>query len=183
MKKSKIKNRIQKYAEQREMCRVFYNYDYYYKHYFPLKISDKLFLCAEEEDFNLDGFTIRRFKDVTEVKKRRGRYRDIDIKEGVLDNLTVPDVDIKNWKTVMKSLKRLGCNIIVEHESYNEDEWIFGIGKIIKIKDKHIILKHFDSNAEWQDNLLEIPYKDITSVTFGSRYVEVFSKYLPPIDE
>lgn len=45
--------------------------------------------------------------------------------------------------------------------------------------DPHKICR--DADGVWIDELFEMPFSQITSITFGSRYVEVFSKYLPPI--
>ena len=69
-------------------------------------------------------------------------------------------------------------NIIVEKESLNEDECEFVIGRIEKIYKKFVYVYHFDADGVWQDKPYRIPYAEITSVSFGTRYVEVFSKYL-----
>ena len=37
---------------------------------------------------------------------------------------------------------------------------------------------YFDADGIWQENPVKIRFKDIKSVEFGSRYVDVFSKYV-----
>ena len=41
-----------------------------------------------------------------------------------------------------------------------------------------VFFKHFDADGIWQDECYEIPFSQITSVTFASRYVDIFSKYV-----
>lgn len=132
MKKSDIKEVLRCAVKPRSLCRVFLKYDHNYRYYFPLAVSDRLFLAASEDDFILDGFTVRRFRDVKKVEK----------------------------------------------ESISNDECEFAIGRIAKVSKTKILFKNFDADGIWQDGCYEIPYSEITSVTFLSRYVEVFSKYV-----
>ena len=76
------------------------------------------------------------------------------------------------------TLAEMGFNIIVERESLIDDECEFAIGKIDKVLKTKVLFKHFDADGIWQDDCYEIPYSQITSVTFASRYVDVFSKYV-----
>ncbi len=178
MKKSEIKALIASAVEPRELCRVFFNYDYSYTYYFPLIVSDKLFLGANEDDFILDGFSIRRFRDVKRAELKDDKCIEIIKAEGILDGLQIPDVDVTDWYSVFMSLARLNLNIIIEKESLDDDEWEFAIGRIEKVLKSKVIFKHFDADGVWQDDFCEIPYSEITSVTFGSRYVNIFSKYV-----
>jgi hypothetical protein len=66
--KNKIKEIMEICMKERVPCRVFLYYDVYYRYYIPLLISGKLFLGAEEDDFIIDGYHIRRFKDVTKAQ-------------------------------------------------------------------------------------------------------------------
>ncbi len=178
MKKSEIIDLVSSSVKTRDMCRVFFKYDVNYRYYFPVKVSEKLFLGAVEDDFLLDGFSIRRFSDVKKVELKDDKCVEIIKEEGILDNLVVPDVDLTDWYSAFKTLEKLGKNIIVERESLNDDECEFGIGHIEKVLKSKVLLKHFDADGVWQDELLEIPFSAITSVTFASRYVDVFSKYI-----
>ena len=92
--------------------------------------------------------------------------------------MTLPDLDLTDWHSVFLSLQRIGKNIIVEKESLDEDEWEFAIGHIEKVLKNKLLFKHFDADGIWQEELLEIPFSQITTVKFGSRYVETFSKYI-----
>ena len=181
MTKTQIKELMKQAIDPHKICRVFLKYDINYRHYFPLIVGERLFLGAEEDDFILDGYSIRRFKDVVKSEIKDDKCLEIDFAEGLLEQLVTPDVDITSWKTSLTSLQRIGKNIIIEKESLDEDENEFAIGKIVKVLKNEVLFKSFDADGVWDDELLQIQFSQITSTTFGSRYVEVFSKYLPPI--
>ena len=178
MKKSEMKEIVRAAIEPKGLCRMFFKYDFNYRYYFPFQASDKLFLGAEEDDFIIDGFSIRRFCDLTKVQIKDDKCIEIIRNEGILNNLSAPEVDLTDWHSVFLSLQRIGKNIIVEKESLDEDEREYAIGHIEKVLKNKVLFKHFDADGIWQDEQLEIPFSKITSVTFGSRYVETFSKYI-----
>ena len=178
MTKTKIKELINIGLTQKKLCRVFLRYDAYYRYYFPLICSDKLFLGAEEDDFILDGYCIRRFKDVTKAQIKNDMCNKILELEGITDNLTAPDVDLENWEAIFKSLYKQNYNVIVEKESLDDDESEFVIGRIEKVYKRFAYVRHFDADGIWQPKPYKIPYVEITSITFASRYINVFSKYL-----
>ncbi len=72
-------------------------------------------------------------------------------------------------------------NIIVEKENLNDDESEFVIGRIERVYKEFAYVRHFDADGVWQDEPYKIPYSEITSVSFGTRYVDIFSKYLDEI--
>ncbi|MBR4934146.1 MAG: hypothetical protein IKV40_07805 [Clostridia bacterium] len=178
MKKSEIKALISGVSPMRELCRVYFKYDRNYRYCFPISVGERLFLAANEDDFIIDGFTVRRFADVKKVGIKNDKCIEIIKSEGILDKIEIPHIDVTDWHGVFDSLSKLGRNIIVERESLAEDESEFAVGKIIKVLKTKVLFKHFDSDGIWQDEYYEIPYSQITSVTFSSRYVEVFSKYV-----
>lgn len=178
MTKTEMKEMMKNAIEPRRLCRVYMKYDAHYWYYFPLLVSDKLFLGAEEDDFILDGYSIRMFRDVKKVEIKDDKCSEILRAEGVPDGLVVPEVDVSDWYHVFLSLQCLGKNVIVEEETVDGVDSQFAIGKIVKVLKQKVLLREFDADGIWQEGLLEIPYTRMTSVTFGSRYVEVFSKYL-----
>lgn len=181
MTKIQIKELMKQAIDPHKICRVYLKYNTYYLYYFPLIVGERLFLGAEEDDFMLDGYSIRRFKDVVRAEIKNDKCLEIDFAEGLLDDLVTPNVDITNWKTTLSSLQKIGKNIIIEQESYNGDESEFAIGKVVKVRKNKVFFKAFDADGVWIDELFEMRFSQITSVTFGSRYVEVFSKYLQPM--
>ena len=178
MKKSEMKELVRNAIETKTLCCMEFKYDYYYLHYFPIQMSDRLFLGAKHDDFLLDGFDIRRFCDMTKIKLNDDKRNEILKAEGILDRVSAPNIDLTDWYSVFLCLQKLDKNIIVEKESLDEDEWQFAIGRIEKVLKNKILFRHFDADGIWQDEPYEILFSQITTVTFGSRYVEVFSKYV-----
>lgn len=173
---SKIINRLSDRIMPHRMCRVFMDHDGdYYVNYFPIKVNEKFFLGAIEDDFQLDGFRICPLSRVRKVKPRDSKCLDINISEGVVDKLYTPNVSISGWKQIFRSLKGMNRYIMVD-----TDHSIY-VGAIDTINKHSVILRHFDADGIWQDKPVKIRYKDIQSVTFGSRYVDVFSKYIPSL--
>jgi hypothetical protein len=73
----------------------------------------------------------------------------------------------------------MGKIIIVEAAKPDAKKSMFAVGKIEKVGKKLVSLRYFGPDGIWDDEQWKIPYEEITSVTFCSRYAEVFSKYLP----
>ena len=178
MKKFEIKDLIKGAIKPHNLCRVFFKYDTNYRYYFPLLVSDKLFLGAEEDDFILDGFSIRRFRDVVKVEIKDDKCLEIINSEGILNALATPEVDVTDWYSVFISLQKIGKNIIVEKEDLEVEYCDYTIGKIEKVTKTKVVIRHFDADGIWQEEPVEIPYSQITSVSFSTRYVDVFSKYV-----
>lgn len=179
MKKKKIRSRIEKAIKSHLLCSMQMEYSKEDFHFFPLMISEKLFLGAREEEFQLNGCSIRRMQDIEKVNILDDFCGNISIREAGADASKVPEVDISDWFGAFTSLEKLGKIIIVEKESLHEKSNMFAIGKIEKVCHKHVCLRYFGPDGIWDDEQWKIPYDDITSVTIGSRYAEVFSKYLP----
>ncbi len=178
MKKSEVTELINSALEKKDMCRILFKYNYNYSYHFPLKTSDRLFLSANEDDFLINGFSVRRFCDVKKAEIRDDKYVEIIKFEGVLENIKVPEIDVTDWYSTFLSLSELNINIIVEKESLNDEECEFAVGKIVKVLKTKVIFKGFDADGIWEEDYYEIPYSQITSVTFASRYVDVFSEYV-----
>jgi len=183
MTKQQIREVFRACMEQRMLCRTFMKYDDFYRYYVPLGMNERFFLGAEEDDFLLDGFCIRLFRDVKKAESKNDICLDIIKKEGLLDLLTTPEIDLSSWQTIFSSLMQRQKNIIVEGERADPAAPQFAIGRIERVTAKRLYLRHFDGDGVWQEEPYEISYSEITSVTFGSRYVDVFSKYLPPLPE
>ena len=86
MKKVEIKELLSAAVTSKEMCKILFKYNYHYSYHFPLIISDELFLSANEDDFIIDGFSVRRFCDIKDVVIKDDKCVEIIKNEGVLDN-------------------------------------------------------------------------------------------------
>ena len=178
MRKSEKKELFRRSIEQKPLLRLFLKYDAYYTYWFPFGASDKLFLAAKEDDFIINGFSIRRFSDIKKLELKDDKSVEILRAERVLEGISAPDINLDDWHSAFLSLERLDKNIVIEHESLDEKEWEYWIGRIEKVLKTKVIFRHFDADGIWQEEPYEIPFSRITSVSIDNRYVNVFSKYV-----
>lgn len=176
MTRVEIKDVLERASGGKLICNIYFKYEAYYFNLIPIIFGEKLFLCANENDFTLDGYSIRRYKDIKKVKVKDDKCNEILRKEGVV--VSTPEVSVESWQAVFEALKNLGKNVIVEREDLDDDNRQFVIGKIDGIYKSFVYVYHFDADGIWDDEPYKIPYNEITSVTFDSRYVEIFSKYV-----
>ena len=178
MKKAEMIELLQHSAEQKPLLRLFFFFFAYYTYWFPFGASKKLLLGAKEDDFIIDGFSIRRISDIKKVEFKDDKCVEILKAEKVLERICAPEIDLTDWHSAFLSLQKLEKNIIIEHESLEENDWDYWIGRIEKVLKTKVVFRHFDADGIWQEEPYEIPFSRITSVTFDSRYVTVFSKYV-----
>lgn len=154
----------------------------YEEFFFPLKVSNRLFLAITERDFLLDGFTVRRILDIEQVEPLRGTYLKIHRAEGTLGMLSVPPINIASWRSVFSSLSTSGEIVIVECEEGVVGE-SFKIGRILAVGEQGVRFRAFDGSGTWEERPTVIPYPYVTAVTFGSRYITTYAKYVRPYPE
>ena len=170
---AELRAKLREYIQPRTMCGVEFEYRDHVMYGFPLAVGEQLFLLAEDDDFLLSGFTVRRLRDIYELGDRKGIYQTIAEKEGLTD-FPAPDVDVTDWRAVFSSLQKLDKHIIIERE-YEPD--FFRLGVIEQVGQDHVLFRHYDADGIWQEPA-RILYRDITSVTFDDRYANIFSKYI-----
>lgn len=173
MKKSKMLKRLRTLMNSYNFGRCYFKYGVYYRYFYILDCTEKLFLGAEEDDFLLNGFHVRRISDMKKIEIKDDLCVKINKENKLLENTEKPDIDLSSWKKLFKSLKKLNCFIIIENE-YTD---MFYIGSIEKVKKNSVVFDPFDADGIWFDSV-EIPYKKITTVIFGDRYSKAFQEYL-----
>jgi hypothetical protein len=178
MKKETIRKRISQAIDQVSIVNVYMIYNENYYNLVPLKASKKLFLAIDEDDFIFDGYRISRFRDVLELRIKDDKCDEIVRNEGLFDHLHTPEIDVEDWQTVFNDLKSIGKNVIVEYETPEGKDDTLTIGKIAKVYKDCLYMYSFDADGIWAEEPCRIPYSEVTSVTFDSRYVTVFSKYI-----
>lgn len=183
MKKYEIRQLLNDCISPSKLCSVQMKYDHHNEYYYPIKVSERLFLGAREEDFILNGYCIHRIKDIEKAKVLGSKYLEINAAEGLPDKFTAPDVDITDWRSVFCDLDKANRNIIIEIEDTDPDYCEFAIGRIVKVLKDRVRIKVFDSEGVWEAEPWEMLFSEITTVTFGSRYVDIFSKYVPDYEE
>ncbi|KGK82719.1 hypothetical protein DP73_20400 [Desulfosporosinus sp. HMP52] len=185
MKKSEIKELVKSAIEGIKLINAYFRFDANYYNLIPLNSNDKLFLAIKEYDFIFDGYSVFRYKDLKKVKIKNDLCDKILQEEGLTPNIVIPNIDISSWKSVFESLRNFNRNIIVEKRAIDDKDWEFVIGRIDKTYKNFAYLWHFDANGAWEGSPLKVPFSEVTNVTFGSRYVDIFSKYIndPPMSK
>ena len=143
----------------------------------PLAGSDALFLSAAEDRFALDGCTIRRWDDVTRAAVQEGIYREILQSEGVLADISVPDVDITRWDTVFRWFRDKGDILVAEQTPIDGSVPAPLMGKAEIVYPHCAYLRPLDSEGVWGTCLERLPYMRVAGVTFGSRELRLLARY------
>ena len=156
-----------------QLCRCHFNYDPNYWYYYIFDVSDKLLFGAEEDDFTLDGFEIRKISDLKKVEINDALCVKMNEEAQILKDLQVPKIDITSWKSALQSLKDMNAFIAVENENAED----YYLGYVTEIKKACILFNHVDADGEWYENI-EIPYSEITSVSIEKRYTSRWRQYL-----
>jgi hypothetical protein len=144
-----------------------------------LDYSDDFVLMQEAGDFTLHGYIVL---PVNQLKKiRHNKYdkcfKKIMIAEAEADKVGINyKIDLSSWQTVFNSIKDIPQNVIVECEDPKIGS--FTIGPIVKANKKKINIQYFDPTGLLDETPTSVNYEDITKVSFDSRYINVFSKYL-----
>lgn len=165
------------------ICKVMFEYQQYEEFFFPVALSDELFLSVSERDFRLDGFTVRQLSDVVSAASIKGTYLKIHQAEGNLSRLSIPPINIKSWRHAFNSI--LASSEIISIEGYmpNSVNKYFIVGRVLAAGEQGIRFRTFDGSGTWAENPITVPYKNIFSMTFGSSYITTYAKYVKPYPE
>ena len=161
-----------------KICRCSFKYSKSNYYYYVQDVSEKFFISLEEDDFIVDGFEIRKISDLKALEVRSDVCTQINEENKLLENKECPHINLNSWKDIFDSLFSLDMLVIVENEELDYDKSDFAIGKIISVNNNNVEFKGFDPNGNWYDGIVVIPYRYITSVTFNSRYCNVWEDYL-----
>lgn len=157
--------------EKRKSLNVFFCHDRFYYNIVPLVRSEKAAIAARDIDFMLDGFLIFPLSCVYEIDGKGKKYNEIMRSENICKNLEVPDIDIASMKKICRYFKKSGEYISVETDTE------YYIGKIADVSKEHIFFDWFDAQGIWHETV-KIKISHIRLITYKSRYIEIFSKYV-----
>ena len=101
MKKFEITAVLEEACRQTLLCRMFLKADPNCYSCFPIKAGEELFLYMDEQDFRLDGYVVRRLKDIVEINSKVDLTNDILENEGVTSQVKKLDMDISSWESFL----------------------------------------------------------------------------------
>lgn len=178
MKKQEKIDLIKKGIDEKLICRCYFTYDENY-YYYPNAVNDKFILGQEEDDFILDGYSIRKISHLKKVQIKDDKCGEINKLLGITEQICDPGIDISSWKSIFEDLSKLDVYLIIENEITGE----FAIGKIEKVLKNKLYFQPFDADGVWDEDGLEIPYSKITTVTWNCRYAKYWKMYLEREEE
>lgn len=145
---------------------------------FPLQITDQFLVLSKIYDFRNDGVLILRTKDITNVYSvdENSLYEKICKDEG-LDKVCNPFVKLDSLCDIILNKDIREHYITIQCEK-SDNEQYFSIGLIISADNKNIIMKSFNINGEWENELRKIPLEEITLISVNDYYSKMFFKYM-----
>lgn len=183
MTANEIAAKIKSCISPTAICKISFEYQNYEEFFFPVAMSDELFLSVSEKDFRLDGFTVRQLSDVTSAEQIRGTYLKIHQAEGNLARLSTPPINLRSWRHVFNSIVASGETVSIEGYSPNSASKFFIVGRVLAVGEQGIRVRTFDGSGEWAEKPITVPYANIFSMTFGSSYITTYCKYVKPFPE
>ncbi len=135
--------------------------------------TTNLYSGRKKTTLNLTGIQSVKLTNCKKAEIKNDICEEINRLNGVAGQIKAPGIDISSWQSIFNSLRECGEWAIVE----NENEEIFHIGIILKAGKNKLTMREFDADGKWQEET-KIPYKEITSVSFKTRYIDNWRKYL-----
>ena len=180
MKKFEINAVLDEACKQGLHCRMFLKADPNCYSCFPVRAGEDLFIYMEEQDFRLDGYVCRRVKDIVEISSKVDLTDEILKSEGVINEVKDVDIDVSTWEGILSYLSSHKLNAIFESESRDSGMMDYAIGRIEKKDDRYLYVRAFDADGNWEEKPVRIAFSELCSISWGTRYVDIFAKYLPP---
>ncbi len=144
---------------------------------FILDKSADFILIQETDEFRILGYQIIPIKTIKHVRynKNDKTYERILKAEGLLPELKYK-IDLKDWNSICKGIKKTELTIIseCEHPKLN----FFCVGQLKQVNEKSISIRYFNAQGILDKENTKHKFEDITKLSFDDRYANVFSKYL-----
>ena len=145
-----------------------------------LKNSTDFLHLTETDEFIFNGEVIIKKDQFDSIRCNEMdiAYKEILSKEGKLKatKLKKTTVDLTDWTTIFKDLKKQDIHVIVECEDL--DDPTFTIGPIENVNSKNVEIRYYDATGILDKKLTKVKFKDITLLKFNDRYSKTFRKYL-----
>jgi hypothetical protein len=148
----------------------------------PAAFSSDLLLFREiaTDQFCFDGFGIYRLDDIDLIRNGPFErfYEQLLAREGVTTPQgDSPSLDITNWCTALQHLAERRTLVALQGELLPEPE--YWVGHILEVDAASLLIRSLDGLGQWDPEPIEFPTSEVTQVSFGSKYLRVFSDAAP----
>jgi hypothetical protein len=177
-----IRQQIKYHLDNKKLCRAqrkIAKDTFEYSRGYIVDASNDFILMQEVNEFNVLGYFVIPISTINQILfNNNDKYYDKIMQwEKQVGNVSRKhDVDLTDWTSIFKTIKKAGFNVIVENE--NPEEETFDIGPIIKTTKTAVYILYFDAKGYLEQEPTKISYDEITIAKFDDHYVNVFSKYL-----
>lgn len=145
---------------------------------FILAFSKRLILIQYISDFRLDGLMVLRRSDISCIESTETDLFQTQIlkEEGLFSQIKFTgEYLVEDWPAVFSTIVKESVFIILENEAASFP--VFLIGKIQDIGDSSVSVLCFDGEANWDDELTEMNFDDISAFQAGDNYSLTYQNY------
>jgi len=143
--------------------------------------SSSFILMQATDDFTLNGYSIFPIDTILEFRhnKHHSFYDKVMKLEKLKQTIGISfSIDLSNWQSVFKSLKKYKLTITVECEEPHLE--YFCIGSLANVAKSQVSMLYFSPVGTVDNQPTITKYINITKVAFGDRYANILTKYLQP---
>lgn len=174
------KDLLQKAMQQKNMM-VLYRDELVAPEYagVPVAVENELVVLQRQTNFVLDGYSALRTGDITEVEQMDDVpfLKKVMAGEKLYDAVKAPGFACRGWQELLEGIMaQYGGWAAVECEG-NPEESLYFLGRLMKVDSRYLTMKRVDALGNWLSDPLVLPLDDVTLVSFGDRYLEIFRKY------
>ena len=167
------KDLLQKAMQQKNMM-VLYRDELVAPEYagVPVAVENELVVLQRQTNFVLDGYCALRTGDITEVEQMDDVpfLKKVMAREKLYDAVKAPDFACRGWQELLEG-------IMAQYGGWAPEESLYFLGRLMKVDSRYLTMKRVDALGNWLSDPLVLPLDDVTLVSFGDRYLEIFRKY------
>lgn len=177
-----LEQRIKYQLDNKKFCqlkRKVGENSFVYSNGYILDHSEHFLLVQDVADFSVAGYLVFPIATLIEIRyNANDKYYDKIIQwENLLEQVSNKyKIDLTDWTSIFRTIKKSGLNVIVENENPEEDTFL--IGPIVKTSKTAAYIRYFNGKGILDPEPSRISFDKITMVKFDDPYINVFSKYL-----
>ncbi|MEK8034971.1 hypothetical protein AACH06_29500 [Ideonella sp. DXS29W] len=145
---------------------------------FLVGLSDNLVALEYLCDFQLDGLTVLRRSDITEVRRTEtDEFQERLLKrEGIQAGTQAPmPLQLEGWKSLIQQLSDHYPLMILERELGPSPE--FAIGRPIRATATQVEFHTFTGTGRWSTKTERLKYAQITCLQVNTRYLGFYQRH------